>query len=58
MEIVGSALKSPILFQAKTLEEKRQEDLAKISLLQSALDASEEIIEISPDKGNQVDIKV
>ncbi len=58
MEIVGSTLKIPVLFEKKSAEEKKQEDLAKISLLQSALDASNEIIEISSDKGNQVNIEV
>ena len=58
MEIVGAPLKIPILFEKKSAEEKKQEDLAKISLLQSAIDSSNEIIEISRDKGNQVDVEV
>jgi len=58
MEIVGSTLKIPVLIEKKNVDEKKQEDLAKISLLQSAIDASNEIIEISRDKGNQVDVEV
>ena len=58
MEIVGSTLKIPVLFEKKSVDEKKQEDLAKISLLQSAIDVSNEIIEISRDKGNQVDVEV
>ncbi len=58
MEIVGSTLNIPVLFEKKSVEEKMQEDLAKISLLQSAIDVSNEIIEISSDKGNQVDVEV
>jgi hypothetical protein len=58
MEIVESTLKIPILFEKKSAEEKKQENLAKISLLQSAIDVSNEIIEISSDKGNQVDVEV
>ena len=58
MEIVGSTVKIPVLFEKKSVEEKKQEDLAKISLLQSAIDVSNEIIEISRDKGNQVDVEV
>jgi len=58
MEIAGATLKIPVLFEQKSVEEKKQEDLAKISLLQSAIDVSNEIIEISSDKGNQVDVEV
>ncbi len=58
MEIVGVTLKVPVSFEQKSVEEKKQEDLAKISLLQSAIDASNEIIENSRDKGNQVDVEV
>ena len=58
MEIVESTLKIPVLFEKKSVEEKKQEDLAKTSLIQSAIDASNEIIEISRDKGNQVDVEV
>jgi hypothetical protein len=58
MEIVGSTLKIPVLFEKKSVEEKKQEDLAKISLLQSAIDVSNAIIEITSDKGNQVDVEV
>ncbi len=58
MEIVGSTLKIPIVFERKSVEEKKQEDLAKISLLQSAIDVSNAIIEIISDKGNQVDVEV
>ena len=58
MEIVGATQKIPVLFEKKSAEEKKQEDLAKISLLQSAIDVSNAIIEISSDKGNQVDVEV
>ncbi len=58
MEIVGATQKIPVLFEKKSVEEKKQEDLAKISLLQSAIDVSNAIIEISSDKGNQVDVEV
>ncbi len=60
MILLGLSPQFPSVYVKKVLQEKLEEDLKKITLIQSAMDAGKEILDSPPekDKGTNVDLNI
>ena len=60
MILVGLSPQFPSVYVKKVLEEKLEEDLKKINLIQPAIDVGEKILDsqLEKDKGVNVDLNI